>query len=286
MSPTVSVLIPCYNAARHIGNVVAALQNQTRLPDEIIVVDDHSTDESVQILRDLPVRLICHAENQGPAAARNTALHAATADIVIFIDSDAYPDPHMLQNLLESYAQPSSKPLAGVGGRGIESNIQNLFDRWRSLHARQDFGPRPRDGVQYLFGLCMSYYREAILAVGGFDTSYPINAGEDFDLGFRLMRRGYLLRYTPEAVVYHQHSDDEARLKRVQSNWYYWSFLAKRRTGYNPWTLVAGTLRRLITDTMTDLFLRRDLALAKLDLEISWIKLRALFKAALTKPAK
>lgn len=281
MEPTISVLVPCYNAARHIGKVVTALHAQTRAPDEIIVVDDKSTDESVTLLRQLPVRLICHDRNQGPARARNTALHAAQGDVVLFIDSDAYADAHLVEKILEAYRLPATKPLAGVGGRGIESRIQNIYDRWRSLHARQDFGDRPRDGVAYLFGLCMSYYRTAILEVGGFDASYPINAGEDFDIGFRLMRAGYMLRYTPEAIVYHQHSDDEARLKRIQYNWYYWSYIAKQRSGYHPETLIAGTLRRLFADTLTDLIIRRSPALARLDLEISWIKLKALRRAAL-----
>ncbi|MFH1969179.1 MAG: glycosyltransferase, partial [Verrucomicrobiota bacterium] len=244
-NPTISVLIPCYNQARHIRRVVEATLDQSRPPDEIIVVDDVSQDESVAILRQLSVRLICHEQNQGPAVARNTALQAASGDIVVYIDSDAYADRRLIEALLDAYRQPARRPLAGVGGRGVEEHVVTLYDRWRRLHARQDFGPARRDNVPYLFGLCMSFEREALLKVNGFDPFFPTSAGEDFELGYRLQRAGFMLRYTPEAIVYHQHSDDsEERLKRIQYNWYYWSYLAKHRTRSHPWTLYAGTLRR------------------------------------------
>lgn len=275
----VSALIPCYNRARHIGQVVRSLISQTHPPDEIIVVDDASTDHSVGVVSRLPVRLMRHEQNRGPAAARNTALKAAKGDIVLYVDADAYAEPHLIDVLLQVYRQPSRRPLGGVGGRGIEANIETLYDRWRALHARQDFGLKPRKNVPYLFGLCASYRRDVLSAVGGFDEFFPINAGKDADIGYRLQRAGYRLHYTPEAIIYHQHADTEESLKRVQHNWFYWSYIAKERTGFRPWTLYAGTLRRLFMDTSGDLLLRRDLGLVRLDLEMFCIKMGALLKA-------
>ena len=275
----VSVLIPSFNQAAHIQHVVECVNEQSKSPDEIIVVDDASTDNSAEIIEKLPVKLIKHEKNQGPAITRNTALHNAKGEIVIFIDSDAYADTHLIETFLAEYQNPSNNAVAGVGGRGIEANIKNIYDRWRSLHARQDFGKKPRQDVPYLFGLCMSFRRDVLLEVGGFDTFYPLNAGEDLDLGYRLRNAGYSLRYTPDAIIYHQHSDTEERLMRVQYNWYFWSFLAKKRHHDHPWTLFAGTLRRLFTDTFPDVVNRKDLRLALLDMEIFVIKMKAL-KAA------
>ncbi len=277
---TVSIIIPCYNQARHIRRVVEAALDQTHPPDEIIVVDDASTDESVEILRQLPVKLIQHPFNQGPGVARNTALQAATGLIVVYVDSDAYADRNMIEALLQAYQHPNSDTLAGVTGRGIEVHIENVYDRWRSLHARQDFGDKMRDHVTFPFGLCMSFRRKVLLEIGGFDPYFTINAGEDYDIGYRLKKAGYWLRYTPQAFVYHQHSDTEDKLKRGQYNWYYWGYLARKRTHDQPWALVLGTLRRLFTDTLADLFLRHDLKLARLDLQIFWIKMLAMRDAA------
>jgi glycosyltransferase involved in cell wall biosynthesis len=275
--PTISILIPCYNQARHIAHVVESACDQTHPPDEIIVVDDMSQDDSLVILRQLPVRVICHEQNQGPAVARNTALQAANGDILVYIDSDAYADRRMIEVLLGAYQDPVTRLLAGVGGRGIEEHLVTIYDRWRKLHAKQDFGQSHRDSVPYLFGLCMSYRREILAKVGGFDPSFPTSAGEDFELGYRLKRAGYTLRYTPDAIVYHQHSDDsEEKFRRIQYNWYYWGYLAKQRNRYHPWTLYAGTLRRLFTDTLSDLLLRRDARLARLDLTAFTAKISAL----------
>jgi glycosyltransferase involved in cell wall biosynthesis len=275
-NPSVSLLIPSYNQAGHIRQVVEAALNQTHPPDEIVVVDDASTDESVEILRHLPVKLICHEVNRGPAIARNTALQSGSGDIVIYIDADAYADQQMIEAILQAYHWPSKVPVGGVGGRAVEVNVNSIYDRWRTLHARQSYGLAPRENVQYLFGLCMSYKREALVKVGGFDPFFPINAGEDLDIGYRLLNAGYRLRYTPDAFVYHQHSDTEEKLKRIQYNWYYWSYLAKKRTGFHPWTLYAGTFRRLFVDTLADLIIRRDPKLSRLDLEIFKIKLAAM----------
>lgn len=277
---TVSVIIPCYNQAGHIANVVAAVLDQTRPPNEIIVVDDASTDESVAVLRELPVKLICHGQNQGPGIARNTGLQAATGEIIVYVDADAYADREMIAKMLQAYQHPQSDTLAGVTGRGIEMHIENVYDRWRALHAKQDFGPEVRDGVPFLFGLCMSFRREILLEIDGFDPFFPINAGEDYDIGYRLKNAGYWLRYTPEAFVHHHHSDTEEKVKRVQYNWYYWGFLARKRTKDRPWALVLGTFRRLFTDTLSDLIVQRDLQLVRLDLQIFWIKMKAMRTAA------
>jgi GT2 family glycosyltransferase len=276
INPSVSLLIPCYNQAGHIRQVVEAALDQTHPPDEIVVVDDASTDESVEILRQIPVRLICHEVNRGPAIARNTALQAASGDIIVYIDADAYADQRMIEALLQAYRLPSQVSIGGVGGRAVDVNTQSVYDRWRTLHAKQDYGLAPRENVPYLFGLCMSFRREALVKIGGFDPFFPINAGEDLDLGYRLLKAGYRLRYTPDAFVYHQHSDTEEKLKRIQYNWYYWSYLAKKRTGFHPWTLYAGTLRRLFTDTLADLIIRRDPKLSQLDVQIFKIKLAAI----------
>lgn len=282
-SPQVSVLVPCYNQARHIEGVIRAVLEQTHPAHEIIIVDDASTDESARVTGGFPVTLLQHDHNRGPAAARNTALEVSTGDVVLYIDADACPQPDLIETLLRAYSAVDAQTfpsLAGIGGRGIELHRENLPDRWRALHARQDFGETYRKNVPFLFGLCASYRRSVLEKMGGFDASFPLNAGEDFELGYRLRRAGYELHYEPHAVVEHHHADTEKSLMRNQSNWYYWSYIAKRKNHAPPWTLWAGTLRRLFTDTLGDLFLRQDWELARLDLVIFRVKMNALYNAA------
>jgi len=283
VKPKISVLIPCYNQAENIKNVVEALRQQTTQPDEIVVVDDASQDESAAILKSLPVKLICHVQNRGLSATRNTAIQAASGDILVLIDADAVPEKHLIEVLLDGYHQKPNDKLGGVGGQGIECKLETVYDRWRAQHASQNFGAKPRDRVPYLFGLCMSFTREALEKVGGFDPFFSETCGEDVDIGIRLRRAGYWLRYRPDAIVYHQHSDTRERLLRTHYNWSYWNYILKKRHNLPVWRAYAGIFRRLFTETLSDLLIRRDIELAALDIAIFKQKFSATRKASKTK---
>lgn len=102
-----SVLISSYNYEGFITEAVQSALSQTRLPDEIIVVDDGSTDCSVERLRDKfgqnhLVRII-EQRNQGQLAAFNTAYHAATGDLIFFLDPDDIYDPEYLDTVVQFY---------------------------------------------------------------------------------------------------------------------------------------------------------------------------------------
>ncbi|HWQ83604.1 MAG TPA: glycosyltransferase [Anaerolineales bacterium] len=279
-SKKVSVLIPCYNQAALIRPVVEAILAQTRLPDEIIVVDDASQDTSLEILRTLPVKIIQHETNLGLSRARNSAIAGAAGDILVFVDGDAIAAPDLIEVLLSGYQLSDDGNLGGIGGRGIEALQLNVYDRWRAYHASQSHGNKPVDDVPFLYGLCMSYTRRAIEKVGGFDPFFSQTCGEDIDIGIRLHQAGYRLGYLPQAVVYHQHSDDEKRLLKTHSNWAYWNYLLKKRHSLPTWKAYAGIFRRLFTESVTDLIVRRDVELFTLDLKMFRVKLSAIRKAA------
>ena len=271
---TVTAAIPCYNGAGFLGGAIESLLAQTRPAEEILVIDDGSTDGSVAIARDYPVTLIRHGHNQGLAAARNTAIAGAQGAIIAFLDVDAIAAPDWIEVLLSGY-EPG---VGGVGGQGIEANVHSLADRWRQAHASQNHGPHPKD-VDYLVGLCMSFRRHALERVGGFDLGFRTNA-EDMDVGMRLRNAGYRLRYLPGARVFHQRTDDEASLKRTMAAWYSAAYRARKANRQYPWKLFAGTLRRIIADPVSDLVSRRDARMARLSWQIGWLKLHALWQAA------
>jgi GT2 family glycosyltransferase len=274
----VTVAIPCYNGAAYIQRCIEAILAQSRPADTVLVIDDGSTDASAQLVSAYPVQLIRHGQNRGLSAARNTALAHTQTDILAYVDADAYADQHMLETLMAEFVQ---NDISGAGGQGIEAVQNTIYDRWRSLHASQGHGAKRIEGCEHLFGLCMAYRRTALEAVGGFDTSFRTNA-EDTDIGLRLNAAGQRLVYTPDALVFHQRKDDHASIRRMMYQWYYWGFIAKQKNGRNPWSLLAGTLRRLLwSDTWKDLIIRRSFCLMLLDVELAVVKMKAILAAAI-----
>ena len=83
--------IPCFNAAAYIETSIRSLLDPTRPPDEILVIDDGSTDRSVEIASRFPVKVIRHERNRGLAAARNTAFANARHKFVGAVDADVFP---------------------------------------------------------------------------------------------------------------------------------------------------------------------------------------------------
>lgn len=99
--PTISVVIPCYNAAAFVGGTIRCALTQTRPPLEVIVVDDGSTDNSAAAAGAFgaPVRVIRQA-NGGAAEARNTGIRNATGDWIAFLDADDTWTPDRLEHLV------------------------------------------------------------------------------------------------------------------------------------------------------------------------------------------
>lgn len=278
---SITVAIPCYNGAAFIGQTIEAILSQSRPPDDVILIDDGSTDASAEIISGYPVRLVRHAKNQGLSAGRNTALENTRTEYIVYVDADAYADPEMLAALEEEFCQAGADPMfAGAGGQGLEAVQDTVYDHWRSLHASQSFGPQRIERMEYLAGLCMGYRTHVLKEAGGFYPMFRTN-GEDMDMGWRLNDAGYHLIYTPKARVYHQRRDDHASLRRMMYQWYYWAFISKKKNGRQPWNLISGTLRRMVySDTVVDLIRYRSPALARLDVELSIVKLQGILAAA------
>ena len=277
----VSAAIPCYNGERFIAQIIKSLLNQTRPPDEILVIDDGSTDRSAEIVKGFgdKVRLIRHGVNRGLAQARNTAVEQARGDILVFVDVDAYADPEYIASLLAHY---TCKEVAGVGGQNIESNIQSVYDVWRKKHLSQSAGDAMRENCEALSGSCSSFRREALQAVGGFNPFFRTN-GEDWDIALRLRQVGYKLTYTPEAKVYHQRTDTWKSLHRLVYRYVYWAYLPMAIDGAKPSIghfvhFICGNFKNWL---LSDLLEERSLKMAILDMTAFVVRLAGLVMAVL-----
>jgi len=198
--PSISVVICAYNAGATLDE---CLRHTCALeyPDlEIIVVDDGSSDDTAQIARSYDrVRLESIAHG-GLSVARKHGYTVARGDVVAYLDSDAYPDREWAYYLALGFDGPD---VAGVGG----PNVPPTTDVTGAHQvARAPGGPLhvllSDDRAEHIPGCNMAFWRERLVEVGGFDPVYTA-AGDDVDLCWRVLDRGWEISFHPAALVWH-----------------------------------------------------------------------------------
>jgi GT2 family glycosyltransferase len=215
----VTAYIPCFNGARYLPDTIAAILGQTRPPDELLIIDDGSTDDSTEVASRYPVRIIRHEKNRGLAAARNTALTNAQYEFLAAFDVDAVAEPRWLAYLLEAFR---NEQIAGAGGRLVESFSDDPPDLWRTLQLGQDLGDTPFEMTwptpKRLGGFGVVYRVEVLQKVGGYDERFRTNY-EDVDLCVRVLEAGYKTVFDPRAVMRHMRRDSFASVLRTSWRW-------------------------------------------------------------------
>lgn len=198
--PSITVAICAYNAADTLDECLLHTCALDYPHLEIVVVDDGSTDATAEIARRYPdVRLVT-IPHAGLSVARNAAFEAASGDLVAYLDSDAYPSPEWPYYLALGM---DDECLGGVGG-------PNVPPRGDSIGAHQ-VAKAPGGPVHVLFsddraehipGCNMAFRKEVLVEVGGFDPIYT-SAGDDVDLCWRVLDRGWEIGFHPAALVWH-----------------------------------------------------------------------------------
>jgi glycosyltransferase involved in cell wall biosynthesis len=178
----VSVVIPCFNACRYLREAIASVRWQTRVPDELIVVDDCSTDGSAEIARQAGAMVLSNDENSGDGRSRNAGIMAASGDVICSLDADDIWLPRHVETvvgLLEANPDAAAS-FAAVQrfGRRNETILGLVPPGPPSDVLREAFS----DWVHTTIGSCVR--RSAILEIGGFDEEERYSV--DFDFWLRL----------------------------------------------------------------------------------------------------
>ena len=203
MSVRVSVVVSTYQRATRVAELVEALERQT-LPIEqfeVVIVDNGSTDSTAGVLADLqqqsPLQLtvLRVEQNRGPARARNLGWSTATSEVIAFTDDDCVPDPRWLEELLVALEQ---NDVQLVQGRTLPRPDQ--LDRVGPWSRTQQV-----DSEDGYYQTCnIAYLRRALEEVGGFRTDFPVAAGEDTDLAWRVKKAGFASCFAGDALVFHE----------------------------------------------------------------------------------
>lgn len=190
-----SVVVITKNSALTIKRCLNSVFEQTRKPDEVVVVDGSSTDGTINILKEYPVKLIVEP-GLGFGYARNLGVKSASGDIIFFIDSDCHADPMWIMKAIKHFAD---ERVAAVTGPTLLWNVECGVARFLAwVGGRMEF-PKEKRFVRIAPTMNLAVRKKAILEVGGFDES--LIRCEDTDLTYKLAKR-YAIVYEPEAIVW------------------------------------------------------------------------------------
>jgi glycosyltransferase involved in cell wall biosynthesis len=204
-----SIVIPTYNRLPILQKCVRALEVQTLdrqiVTDyEIVVVDDGSTDGTIEWLKtsnaELPHVKIYEQAHQGASAARNLGVERARGDTIIFIDSDLVVTPIFLQSHADALLQ-GQKKLGNdkIFTYGAVINTANFEDPTSESYKIMDFSNA------YFATGNVAIARHWLIEVGLFDLGFSLYGWEDLELGVRLKDKGIEMIKCPAAVGYHWH---------------------------------------------------------------------------------
>ncbi|AMM40510.1 glycosyl transferase [Candidatus Desulfofervidus auxilii] len=201
MVEKVTLYIPTYNAEKTLRKCLESVFSQTYPLWEILLVDDGSSDNTVEIARQYNVKIIQHQENKGISVTRNTAISHSNGDFLAGVDSDVTLDPHWLEYIMENF---SGNHVGGVGGRIIESNRNGVIGRWLLAHRNPDGGTKKRT-VKALPSAAAVFRKKSLLEIGGYNDDKRYDHS-DLDASMRIKIIGYELIYEPQALAYHYFS--------------------------------------------------------------------------------
>jgi glycosyltransferase involved in cell wall biosynthesis len=193
--PLVSTIIPTYNRANLVPEAIDSVLAQTYPHVEVILIDDGSTDGTLEVLRRYGDRIhVISQPNAGPAAARNRGVMAAQGEMIAFLDSDDLWLPEKLArqvNLLQRLGEAVPCCLCNINMRWKDRELTSFDVAWLNPVVAEGVWHNPEEILAtrfVLFNQGVVIRREVLREIGGFDESFWLL--EDYDLALRLSLRG------------------------------------------------------------------------------------------------
>ncbi|WP_162924708.1 glycosyltransferase family 2 protein [Rubrobacter indicoceani] len=215
-----TVIVPAFNEAGSIADTIRSLQGQSAPPEEIMIVDDCSTDGTGEVARSLGVTVIRPPGNTGSkAGAQSFVLGLVRTEFVAAIDADTILAPDGLELLLDALAE--DRNTAAACGFVLPRRVRTLWERGRYIEYLfaftfikqvQDYFQRP-----VISSGCFSAYRTELLrGCGGWSGR---TMAEDMDLTWTFYQAGYGVRFVPEALCYPLEPQDFGFMRKQLRRW-------------------------------------------------------------------
>jgi len=230
-TPKVSVIIPTYNCQEFIGRSMGSVLGQTFQDFELIIVDDGSTDNTKEIVKDFlkkdkRIRYIYQENSGGPAKPMNTGILTSRGEFIAFLDSDDEWLPAKLEKQLELFKNSFNKNLGLVSCNynilSIEKNSQKILGEYKTPNF-----PSRNETFQKLLRDCFILSESSVLTkkkildkVGLFDESAGVKGFQDWELWLRIIKN-YDFSSLPKPLLkyyFHETNYSIGRIKNLREN--------------------------------------------------------------------
>lgn len=221
----ISIVIPNYNSAdllqKNLPRLLEFLK-KSGLEHEVIVVDDCSTDESIEILKQVQddIKIIKNEKNLGFASTVDRGIRAAKGEIVFTLKTDSLPEnSDYFKKMLEHFKNKNIFSITAAlktiesGKTEIRGAGEIYFKKGFFLHKRSQPNLTNLSNLtnslwtDWPDGSASAFRKDLYLKLGGFDKIYDPFYWEDVDLGFRARKLGYLCVFEPKAILIHEHEE-------------------------------------------------------------------------------
>jgi hypothetical protein len=194
--------MPVYNGETYLERSLSAIAASSRKPDEVIVVDDGSTDQTAALARRFGARLVVLADGpRGPATARNSGALEARGDILVFLDADVAVHASTLERIA-TYFENNPDVAALFGSYDDQISEQSQVSCYKNLLHHFTHQNSRRDAATFWAG-CGAVRRNAFRKCGGFDERFRRPSIEDIELGMRLNASDHRVWSCPDVQASH-----------------------------------------------------------------------------------
>ena len=219
MPPSISVIIVNYNTADHLERCLPSILAQKGTSFEILIVDNASQDDSVDLVnsRFPSVKLFASPQNLGFAKANNLALREAKGNYIYFLNPDTELQTDDTLTAMLQFME--THPKVGMAGTAIfypdmtpQSSVEYRYPGQRHTHGEITKLPGT---IAWLLGASLIGRVPLLKEIGGFSEEYFLY-GEDIDLSLSIRKRGWQLGYIPEAKIIHWEGQSERQSKQIE----------------------------------------------------------------------
>lgn len=194
----ISIVIPVLNQLDYTKQCISSIQENTaEIPYEIVVVDNGSTDKTVEFLQKKKIRVIEHGKNLGVAKAWNRGIRESYAPVVCIINNDIVVSKGWLSSLTDFYFSKKNTGIVSPGTR------EGAFDYDFKIYAEEYVKKMKNVSRKWFSGWCMLIASDRFEKAGLFSEDFGIGIGEDMDFFLRLKKAGYESYITGSSFIHH-----------------------------------------------------------------------------------